>query len=128
MRVKRYREGLPARDDEERAAYREWSELDADNRQSAYEEFWGADQAYERYDGPLDFDAFLSEWRRDQDLAAWGIERQELPELYESALGPERGERLQRQIEDARAQLTSPRQVASSARSGPSSWSPLAER
>lgn len=102
----RYREGAPARDDEERAAFREWSELDADYRQSAYEEFWGADQAYEQYDGPLSFDAFLSEYRRDQDLASLGIERQELPPPYASALGEERGERLQREIEDARAQLT----------------------
>jgi hypothetical protein len=94
--LKRYRAGLPARDEAESAAYREWAELDAE----VIEDFLLPDQAFETYSGPLSYEDFVADYRRASALERDGIERQRLPDRYASALGHMRSERLAWQVED----------------------------
>ncbi len=94
--LKRYRAGLPARDEAESQAYREWGELDAE----VIEDFLLPDQAFETYSGPLSYEDFVQDYRRASALERDGIERQRLPDRYVSALGHNRSERLAWQVED----------------------------
>jgi hypothetical protein len=98
--MSRYRAGMPPRDLGEREQFAEWAGLDADDRESAIDERLDPEQEYERYTGPLRWEAWLAERRRSEALERLGIERVELPEPYAEALGPERTERIARQVED----------------------------
>ena len=61
----RYRAGLPARDDEEREAYREWRQLDADAVNAYREEVEIPEQLWDEYvhsNGPLNRDEFFAQY------------------------------------------------------------------
>ncbi len=68
--LNRYRAGLPARDDEECDAYREWAELDADYVEDYVREVLNPQRDYENYEGPLGWEDYVGEYRaphRDDD-------------------------------------------------------------
>ena len=62
----RYRAGLPARDDDEREAYREWQELDAEYVEDYVEEVLIPEREYENYEGPLSWYEYLAQYRAER--------------------------------------------------------------
>jgi hypothetical protein len=61
----RYRNHLPPLDDQERAAFREWAELDADDAEQAYIYRLLPERLYDAYDGsqgPLNWDSFYAQY------------------------------------------------------------------
>jgi hypothetical protein len=101
----RYRAGLPARDQAEREAHQEWRELDADDLASAIEERSALDEAWERYDGALEWNEWREERDQQQDLERLGIARPELPAPYRTALGADRAARLETRVADERIRI-----------------------
>ena len=67
--MRRYLAHLPAREEQERDAYRQWRELDEADRESAVGERLIPEQQYETYDGPR-WDDFLADSRERLDPRA----------------------------------------------------------
>ncbi|MFJ3183910.1 hypothetical protein ACIPJN_36745 [Streptomyces sp. NPDC086796] len=63
-----YQAGRPPRDEGAAAAYREWQQLDAEDRQEALE-VRALDDEYERYEGPLRWNEWLAQRSADVDEA-----------------------------------------------------------
>jgi antitoxin component of MazEF toxin-antitoxin module len=87
----------PSPDD---AVAREVEALAAQDRLAAIEERLEPEQAFEQYDGPLGYSAWLRERARDEELSRLGIGRVEVPAEYAEALGVDRSEDLRREIQD----------------------------
>lgn len=104
----RYSDQQPRRGDPEWA---EWQRLSAEDHQSALEAL-DAEQAFERYEGPLDWSAFVEERNRDSALRELGIGPVELPDSHRQALGPQRVGSVERLVEEELiAQAHRPRSI-----------------
>lgn len=75
--LRRWRRGLPARDDSERDSYREYNELEADRVDDYVQNVLIPDRLWEVYDGPLTtYDEFRADYlasRSGEDLAASAV-------------------------------------------------------